>query len=35
MVYYFYSYAITLSALEQMEIARTGKAVPILSGIGP
>ena len=35
MVFYFCGYAVTLSALEQMAIARTGQGVPIYDGIEP
>jgi hypothetical protein len=35
MVFYFCGYAMTLSALEQLAIARTGKTVPIVDGIEP
>jgi hypothetical protein len=35
MVFYFCGYAVTLSALERLAIARTGKTVPIVDGIEP
>jgi len=35
MVFYFCGYAVTLSTLEQLAIARTGKTVPIFDGFEP